>query len=142
MHKNLESSNRGTAIALVRFATVALAAELRRLVAAGRAARRVIRSANEEHGRVVPAWQTGLRAGGYLHHVHQVLVVAGRAHDNRRVVIGSRVDEESIVRNEPAGIRASHLYRTGSTDGAIPVILATATHHRIQSHRVIIEVVP
>ena len=78
MQNDLERGYSGAIVHFVRFATVALAAELRRLVAAGRAACRVVRGANEEHGRVGAARQTGLvvHAVVTLDHVHQVLVVA------------------------------------------------------------------
>src|SRR5690349_17308718 len=75
----LEGGRDGIAtVHFVRFATVASAAELRRLVGAAVAGARVIGATHEEHRGVVPRRQSGV-AGLHLHHVHQVLVVAGGA---------------------------------------------------------------
>src|SRR5580704_15139251 len=71
---------------LVCTVPMALAAELRRLVRARGCAARVVGSNQEEHGGV---GARGLAAvsGSHVHRVHGVLVVAGRAHDNRDSVV-------------------------------------------------------
>ena len=58
MQRELEGGSSAAAVHLVRFATVALAAELRRLVASGGAAGRVVGTAKEEHSRVGPGGLT------------------------------------------------------------------------------------
>src|SRR5579864_280422 len=51
--RQLERRASGAAVHLVGFATMALAAELRRLVGVGRRAARVVGTTHEEHGGVV-----------------------------------------------------------------------------------------
>ena len=121
MHKDLESSGCCTIVHFVRFGTMALAAELRSLVAACGCACRVIRRANEEHGRIGAARQARVarnaagRAAasecntcGHLDHIHQVLVVAGGAKNDRLVVVGSGSNEEAVVSDELRRLRTVH----------------------------------
>src|SRR5438045_3922123 len=117
--RNLEHRGNGqAAIRFIALVSMALTAELRRLIAAGGSAGGVIRSANEEHGRVVSAGQAGVagrgsgRAGAghgeaifHLNHIHKVLVVAGGAHHGGFVVVGLGADEETIIHNELRGVR-------------------------------------
>src|ERR1019366_4295196 len=132
--------NCAATVHLVGFATVALTAELRRLVGAGGAAARVVRRADEEHRLVVAGRQTGLRTVGDLHHIHEVLVVAARARDHGVVVPGAQANEEAVVLNELGGIRAVHRDHAVGF-GAIPGVLGAAGDRRIQAHRVVVEVV-
>src|SRR5208283_3741231 len=106
-HK-LESGYGCAVVGLIGFSTVALAAELRRLVRVRGGASRVVRSADEEHGAVVARGQAGVRALGYFDHIHHVLVVAAGAGHNRSVVIGGELDEEAVVRYKLRRIRAVH----------------------------------
>src|SRR5208283_1664998 len=98
----------GATVRLVRFATVALAAELSGLVGAGGAAGRVVGSDDEEHGRVHARGQTRLCTVGDLNGVHRVLVVAAGAGDNRGVVVGRQADEEAVVLDELSRVGAVH----------------------------------
>src|SRR5580704_935022 len=137
----LEGGRDGVAaIRLVAFATMALTAELRRLVGAGGAAGRVVRRTDEEHRGVVAAGQTAVGAVGNLDHVHYVLIVASGAHYGRRVVVGGQADEEAVVLNVLRGIRAVHGDHAIGF-GAIPVVLSTAADRGIQAHGVLIEVI-
>src|ERR1017187_4631114 len=77
----LEHGRQGNAARhFVRLATVALAAELSRLVGAGSGAGRVVGGRDEEHRLVDAARQARGRTVGDLDRVHRVLVVAGGAH--------------------------------------------------------------
>src|SRR5579859_4298078 len=141
--KKLESCWDGeTAVHLVCLAAVALAAELRCLVAACCSARRVVRPTQEEHRRVGPRRQTGVcRTSLDVNYVHQVLVVAGGAHHGWLVVVGAGPDKEAVVLDELRRSGSGHLDRSGPADRAIPVVLAAACNNSSQSHRVIVQIV-
>src|SRR5579859_6389396 len=137
---NLEHGSSRAAVHFVCFSTMALAAELRRLVASGGGAGRVIRAAQEEHGRIRPLGQTAGRGRRDIDHVHQVLVMAGGAQNHRRVVVVARSDEEPIVRHELGRVLPGH-QNLGAADCAIPVIGSAAAHHCIDTYRVIVQIV-
>src|ERR1022692_2929823 len=136
--RRLVNSYSRSIVGLVGLSTVALAAELCRLVRAGGGAARVVGSANEEHG-LVEASRLAAIFGGHVHHVHNVLVVAGGAGNHSRVVVGGQADEEPVVLEELGRIRTVHRdYAADLT--AVPVPLAAARDRGVQSHRVIGEV--
>src|SRR5271165_6641540 len=137
----LEGRYGGSIVHFVGFATVALTAELSRLVCADSGRGRVVGCANEEHRRVIAGRQTALRSGRNLHHVHKVLIVAGGAQNDRVAVIGRRTDEEAIVLYELVHLRAGGIGDCTVDDRAVPVVLAAAANRGVQSHRVVIEVV-
>jgi len=147
----LERCNCCSVVGFVGLATVALAAELRGLVAVCGAAAGVVRSVDEEHGGVEAAGQAGVCAIGDLDHVHQVLVVAGGTnhYGNRSrtdsthcgTLVGGGLRKESVVGDEFAGVGAVHGDGAGGRAlGAIPVVLAAAAYLRVHAHRVILQV--
>ena len=87
---------------------MALAAELRSLVASGGGAGRIIGAAQKEHGRVGASRQTRRRVPGDVDNIHHVRFMAGRADDHRVIVVVAGLNEYAIVGHEPAGVRASH----------------------------------
>src|SRR5271169_4002898 len=137
----LENCSGRTVVHFVGFATMALTAELCRLVCADSGRGRVVRRPYEEHGLVVAGRQTALRSGRYRNYVHQVLIVAGGAHNGRLTVKSSRTHEEAVVLDELVHLRARRVSDRAVDDGAIPVVLAAAANRGVQSHRVVVEVV-
>src|SRR5271157_1591263 len=131
---------------------MALTAELRRLVGAGCAAGRVVRRTNEEHRGVVATRQSAatLRTAVpkyaasavvlHAHHVHDVLIVAGRALHGGLVVVGGSGYEEAIVLHKGRRVRAGHIDIALSIDCAVPVVLSAATNGGVEAHRVVVEV--
>src|SRR5579859_3950860 len=122
------------AVRLVRLAAVAIAAELRRVVAAGL---RNIVAANEEARREV--------AVGVGEHGHAVLVVAGRAGHCRhsraegcQFAIGANPERSGIVLQELRRVGAGHRDRCGSAAGAIPVVFAAASNGCAAAHWVVV----
>src|SRR5271165_983986 len=137
----LEGRYGGSIVHFVGFATVALTAELSRLVCADSGRGRVVGCANEEHRRVIASGQTALRASLNADNIHQVLVVARGAHHGRVTVIGLRANEEAVVLDELVHLRAGRIGDCTIDDNAVPVVLAAAANRGVQSHRVVVEVV-
>src|SRR5579871_637088 len=126
-------------VRLVGFSTMALAAELRRLVGARGAAGRVVGRVDEEHGRIETSRLAGV-PGVHVDHVHDVLVVAAGAAHNRFVVVGGEAHEEPVVLHELGGIRAGHRDYAGGL-AAVPVPRGAAGNGSVEAHGVIVEIV-
>src|SRR5579862_5462776 len=119
---------------LVRLATVALTAELRRGVAAGVG---VVVAAQEELGVVVTLGSPKVPSDDVL----AVLIVAAGAGDGRIAAHDGQTDGKSVVdRCELQRRRAVHI-DLAADNRAVPVVLAAAADNSLRTHRVIVLVV-
>src|SRR5215831_2962310 len=133
--EQLESGrNRPASVTFVALSTMTLTAELRGLVRARSAAGRVVRAADEEHGRVGSYRQTRLALGSDRKRVHDVLVMAGCALNCGLLVVCCRSDKEAIVLHKLRGIGTVHQDLAGAVDAAIPVIGSAVFFYCFKAH--------
>src|SRR5271157_1506030 len=119
---------------------MALTAELRCGVSRGTGVARIVWAPEEEHGRVCPPRQPGLRTRSYSNHIHGVRLVTGGAKHYRRVVVHAWLDKETVAFHKAARHGARHRNLSIRLD-AVPTGPANATTYSCgQAHGVIVQI--